>query len=102
MEGDCVVIDYDDMTPSSGVFDFIDRMINYANMRVVIYLNNIAGKDLVEKWLIAQHHPMLTYITIGAVVVTDKIPQFLALISSRAIRFTNWRDAEKYFIGNRI
>ena len=107
LEGSTIVIAFsgsvaksfeDRIVPMDGVFDFIDRIINTAFCKVILYVSNIERKKDIEEWLMAYHHPMLTYLSIKSVEVTDVIPKHAAFISQRAIRFTNWGDIERYFI----
>ena len=99
MEGVFVTIDYDDVLPDpKAAFNFIDRMINYEYKRVAIYISDPTKQTEIENRLIDLHKPMLTYITVKAVIVTNSFPKSVAYISSRAIRFTNWADIERYFI----
>ena len=103
MEGVFITIDFNDVKdkndlPVNGVFDFIDRVVNYNYNRVVIFISDITKKKQIEDWLIEQHSPMLIHIQIQAVIVTNVIPQSLLYISSRALRFINWADEERYLL----
>jgi hypothetical protein len=112
IEGSVVIIDIADAfihhrvpkgftetrVPAIGLFDFIDHLINQANLRIAILIPDVSKQKEIEDWLITQHSPMLSYITIKSVVVTNSPPPASVIISSRAIRFTNWADMTKYFI----
>jgi hypothetical protein len=107
LEGSTIVIAFsgtvaesvgEQILPVAGVFDFIDRLVNTAYCKIVLYITNIERKKDIEEWLMAYHHPMLTYLSINSVIVSDIIPKHAAFISQRAIRFTNWVDMERYFI----
>jgi hypothetical protein len=93
-----ITIDCEDVLSSELVFDFIDRMVNYQYKRIAIYISDPTKQKEIEDWLIETHHPMLNYITVKSVIVTNSPPKSQAYISSRAIRFTNWADIERYFI----
>ncbi len=97
-EGAFITIDIEDVRSSSGAFDFIDRMVNYEYKRIAIYVDDPLKIKLTEDWLIDHHKPMVTYIGIKSVIVTNSPPKSQIFISSRAIRFTNWADIERYFI----
>lgn len=85
-------------TPVIGVFDFIDHIINTLNGKIIIHIADISKKKAIEEWLIDHHRPLLVCISIKSVEVSDVIPKYSAYISSRAIRFTNFKDIERYFI----
>ena len=84
--------------PMEGVFDFIDHAINIAYHRIIIHISNRDTRVATEDWLIKYHPPMLIYLTIKSVEVTNVIPKYAAYISPRAIRFTNFQDMERYII----
>ena len=84
--------------PMEDVFDFIDHTINNAYCRIIIHIAHMDIQKPIEEWLIKHHHPMLTYLTIKSVEVTNVIPKYAAYISPRAIRFTNFQDMERYII----
>jgi hypothetical protein len=100
MEGTFIALDINDIqqTPLAA-FSFIDRLINYDYKRIAIIILDPTKQKQVEEWLVEQHKPMLVHLTIKSVIVTNAVPATtIAYISSRAIRFTNWLDIERYFI----
>jgi hypothetical protein len=108
MEGLTITVGFEDAVQDSqtkqpilGVFDFIDHFINQQFGRIVIYIPNFAKQKEVEEWLIDHHKPCLIYISIKSVVVTNIVPDSLAIISPSSVRFTDWKDMERYFCGYR-
>ena len=86
------------LLPVLDIFTLIDHLINMAYYKIIIHIPQMESQTTIEEWLIKQHPPMLIYLTIKSVEVTNIIPKYAAYIGPRAIRFTQNKDIERYLI----
>ena len=100
IELDGCIRDESTQTVMPGALDAIYHLIN-EHYRIVILIDDEANKKSIEDWLISCDKPMLTNIVAESVVVTS-FGSPTAIISARALRYTDWKDMEKYFIGRNV